>query len=67
MSLFGRIIVIFFALIVAIVAAGVVLAIGIVAPESSLRERLALPNLRATQTSLLFVSIAYRLGGAPCN
>ena len=33
MSLFGRIIVIFFALIVAIVAAGVVLAIGIVAPD----------------------------------
>jgi hypothetical protein len=33
MSLFGRIIVIFFALIVAIVAAGVVLAVGIVAPD----------------------------------
>jgi phosphotransferase system glucose/maltose/N-acetylglucosamine-specific IIC component len=33
MSLFGRIIVIFFALIVAIVAAGIVLAIGIVAPD----------------------------------
>ena len=33
MSLFGRIIVIFFALILAIVAAGVVLAIGIVAPD----------------------------------
>jgi len=33
MSLFGRIIVIFFALIAAIVAAGIVLAIGIVAPD----------------------------------
>jgi hypothetical protein len=33
MSLFGRIIVIFFALILAIVAAGVALAIGIVAPD----------------------------------
>jgi phosphotransferase system glucose/maltose/N-acetylglucosamine-specific IIC component len=33
MSLFGRIIVIFFALIVAIVAAGIVLATGIVAPD----------------------------------
>jgi phosphotransferase system glucose/maltose/N-acetylglucosamine-specific IIC component len=33
MSLFGRIIVIFFALLVAIVAAGIVLAIGIVAPD----------------------------------
>jgi len=33
MSLFGRILVIFFALIVAIVAAGIVLAIGIVAPD----------------------------------
>jgi phosphotransferase system glucose/maltose/N-acetylglucosamine-specific IIC component len=33
MSLFGRIIGIFFALIVAIVAAGIVLAIGIVAPD----------------------------------
>jgi len=33
MPLFGRIIVIFFALIVAIVAAGIVLAIGIVAPD----------------------------------
>jgi phosphotransferase system glucose/maltose/N-acetylglucosamine-specific IIC component len=33
MSLFGRIIVIFFALMVAIVAAGIALAIGIVAPD----------------------------------
>jgi phosphotransferase system glucose/maltose/N-acetylglucosamine-specific IIC component len=33
MSLFGRIIVIFLALIVAIVAAGIVLTIGIVAPD----------------------------------
>jgi len=33
MSLFGRIIVIFFALIVAIIVAGIVLAIGIVAPD----------------------------------
>lgn len=33
MSVFGRIIVIFFALIVAIVAAGVALAIGVVAPD----------------------------------
>ena len=33
MSLFGRIIVIFFALILSFVAAGVVLAIGIVAPD----------------------------------
>jgi phosphotransferase system glucose/maltose/N-acetylglucosamine-specific IIC component len=35
MSLFGRIIVIFFALIAAIVAAGIVLAIGIIAPDWS--------------------------------
>ena len=33
MSLFGRIIVIFFALMVAITAAGIALAIGIVAPD----------------------------------
>jgi len=33
MSLFGRIIVIFFALILAIIAAGIALAIGIVAPD----------------------------------
>jgi fumarate reductase subunit D len=33
MSIFGRIIVIFFALMVAIVAAGIVLAVGIVAPD----------------------------------
>jgi hypothetical protein len=33
MSLFGRIIVIFFSLIVAIIVAGIVLAIGIVAPD----------------------------------
>jgi phosphotransferase system glucose/maltose/N-acetylglucosamine-specific IIC component len=33
MSLFGRIIVIFFALMVAIIAAGIALAIGIVAPD----------------------------------
>jgi phosphotransferase system glucose/maltose/N-acetylglucosamine-specific IIC component len=35
MSFFGRIIVIFFALIAAIVAAGIVLAIGIIAPDWS--------------------------------
>ncbi|HYC18630.1 MAG TPA: hypothetical protein VEC94_15600 [Pseudolabrys sp.] len=33
MSLFGRIIVIFFALVLAIIAAGIALAIGIVAPD----------------------------------
>ena len=33
MSVFGRIIVIFFALIVAIIAAGVALAVGVVAPD----------------------------------
>src|SRR5690349_24680074 len=35
MSLFGRIIVIFFALFLAIIAAGITLAIGIVAPDWS--------------------------------
>jgi phosphotransferase system glucose/maltose/N-acetylglucosamine-specific IIC component len=35
MSLFGRIIVIFFALLLAIIAAGIVLAVGIVAPDWS--------------------------------
>src|SRR5215467_14535011 len=65
MSLFGRIIVIFFALVVAIMIAGITLAIGIIAPDwtgvdSDPFERVSFFVISFFATSFIY----YGVGGA---